>query len=101
MPDLTVLQSLTLIAALYVLLESLDAICHMPKGWVRCFCSKVKYTLALICGLGAIYCTLSGTLGRDLQYLVACNIAALAWFVWPRMVFRLNRFFRTEGSCTE
>lgn len=82
----------TVIISLYVLMESFLALCRLPGGFVH-FCCKVKYLLAFTSSLAFIYYALTW---HDLamQWLLFGSAGTLAWFVWPRTIYRLKEYLR-------
>ena len=92
------LATLTILISLYIIYESLDAVTRMPEGLRRCFCHKVKYVLAFGSALVFIRYAL---VGEDL-WLVLGSAGTLAWFIWPRTIWRFEQWMddleEMEGS---
>jgi hypothetical protein len=85
---LTWLDWLTIALSIYVILESLSAICRMPEGYAM-LCHKVKYVLAFSSSLSFIYYACK-QLTPDMQWLIFGMVGTLSFFVWPRMVWRIK-----------
>lgn len=86
------LKWITIAVSIYVIIESLNAICNMPQGYLM-LCHKFKYVLALTTSLALIYYTFMH-LSREFQWLVFGVSGTLFFFVWPRMLFRIKKILR-------
>ena len=84
---------LTLLLSIYVMFESLSAIAQMPGGLVH-FCHKIKYVLAFSISIAFIYYAFKYYSAHDLSglWLVFGSAGTLAFFVWPRTVYRFRQF---------
>lgn len=80
----------TILLSIYIAIESLCAISRMPAGMIH-FCHKTKYVLAFASSFAFIYYAITGT---DREVWLAFGAAGnIAWFVWPRTVFRLQELY--------
>jgi hypothetical protein len=78
----------TILASLYVIWESFNAVCNMPAGY-RAFCHKAKYVLAISSSLAFIY--YSGIeIPLYMEWLLFGSSCTMFMFVWPRMVYRVK-----------
>lgn len=77
----------------YVFFESLSAIAKMPAGLIH-FCHKIKYVLSISSSMAFMYYAVSFNLNADYAglWLVFGSAGTLAFFVWPRTVYRVRRF---------
>lgn len=85
------LKIATFIIGAYMLVESFLAIAKMPGG-IAHFCAKVKYLLAFSSSLVFIYYVILCDEAKVL-WLVFGSAGTLAWFVWPRTVYRVKKYF--------
>lgn len=83
------LKLATIIISVYMLVESFLAIAKMPGG-IAHFCAKVKYLLAFSSSLVFIYYVILCDEAKVL-WLVFGSAGTLAWFVWPRTVYRIRK----------
>ncbi len=82
----------TIIISTYVLIESFLALCRLPGGMVH-FCCKVKYLLGFTSALAFIYYAIKHN-DAAMQWLLFGSAGTLAWFVWPRTVWRVKEYLR-------
>lgn len=89
------LTLLTLILSLYVIFESLSAIANMTSGLIH-FCHKIKYVLAFSSSIAFIYYAFKYYSAHDISglWLVFGSSGTLAFFVWPRTVYRFKSLMR-------
>lgn len=83
------MKTMIILLAVYVIVESLLAICAMPKGWGG-LCCKAKYASSLGCGVAMIAFVIHETLTENTLWLLLLLAGTLGLFVWPRMVWRLR-----------
>lgn len=81
----------TILLSIYIAFESLCVIAKMPGGMIY-FCHKTKYALALGSSFAFAYFAVSGT-EREV-WLAFGSAGNIAWFVWPRTVYRLKEYIR-------
>ena len=72
--------------AIYILLESLDAIRRMCAG-IRLFCHKSKYVGAMACAAWTIYPAVL----LEITAFHILLLGTIALFIWPRTIWRLRR----------
>lgn len=84
---------LTLIISVYVMFESISAIAKMPGGMIH-FCHKIKYVLSFSSSIAFIYFALQYFYIHNSPglWLVFGSAGTLAFFVWPRTVYRFRQF---------
>lgn len=82
------LDYLTIVLSIYVIAESLSAICAMPKGYTM-LCHKMKYVFAFASSLSFIYYALQ-SLSTSTMWLIFGSVGTMALFIWPRTVYRLK-----------
>lgn len=89
------LRIATLLISLYVLYESFCAVAKMPGGLIH-FCHKIKYALAFSSSLAFIHYSMfhAGPNSSEWQWLLFGSTGTLAFFVWPRTVFRVKQYFK-------
>ena len=80
----------TIFLSIYIAIESLCAISRMPGGMIH-FCHKTKYVLAFASSFVFVYYVITGT-EREL-WLAFGAAGNIAWFIWPRTVYRLEHYF--------
>ena len=81
---------LTILLGIFVMAESFRALVNLPPGIRPQFCCKVKYVAAIAASSAYIwYAATSDDVA--VQWVVFISAATLAWFVWPRMVWRLQQ----------
>lgn len=85
----------TMVISSYILFESFCAIAKMPGGMIH-FCHKIKYALAFSSSLAFIhYCIFHiSAATSEWNWLLFGSSGTLAFFVWPRTVFRLKYYFK-------
>ena len=81
----------TILISVYIIAESIGAIAHMPAG-LEHFCHKVKYVLAMSSSLVFIYYATTGGSGE--VWLAFGSAGTIAFFIWPRTVWRWKQYFR-------
>lgn len=80
---------LTIALSIYILIESFVAVVRLPPGIRHQFCCKVKYIAG--CAASVAYIWYSATSDdAAVQWVVFISSSTLAWFVWPRMVYRVK-----------
>lgn len=92
---MTCLFSFILIISVYVMFESLSAIAKMPGGIVH-FCHKIKYVLSFSSSMAFIYYALhfNQIYNSAGLWLVFGSAGTLAFFVWPRTVYRFKEYIK-------
>lgn len=85
----------TLILSTYVMFESLSAIAKMPGGLIH-FCHKIKYVLSFSSSIAFIYYALHFNQIYNIAglWLVFGSSGTLAFFVWPRTVYRFKEYIK-------
>jgi len=81
---------LTIALSIYILIESFVAVVRLPPGIRHQFCCKVKYVAAIAASSAYIWYAATSE-DVAVQWVVFISAATLAWFVWPRMVWRLQQ----------
>ena len=83
----------TILISIYIIAESIGAIAHMPGG-LEHFCHKVKYVLAFSSSLVFIYYAATGGSGE--VWLAFGSAGTIAFFIWPRTVWRFRQQFESS-----
>ncbi len=90
---MTYLSIATILLSIFVMAESFGALVNLPPGIRAQFCCKVKYVAAIAASSAYIWYAATSD-DAAVQWVVFISAATLAWFVWPRMVYRLNEYLR-------
>lgn len=89
----TWLDLFTLLLSIYVLAESVPALCHMPGGYAL-FCHKAKYVVSTASAIAVIYYVFK-PLSEPMQWLLFGLMGNICLFIWPRMIWRIKRLLKS------
>jgi hypothetical protein len=90
---MTYLSIATILLSIFVMAESFGALIKLPPGILPQFCCKVKYVAASAASSAYIWYAATSD-DAAVQWVVFISAATLAWFVWPRTVWRVKEYLR-------